>query len=154
MANFVAITPPLGQGTWGLVPVLPQQGFAFPVTIGRSFSYEELGYPPLSAPLRVIILKKYPGTIFPDPGSEDGLLSPVLISQPKLNMRTVIPCAKPDPIHIEELWVKHHAVLTDRQLWNDLPKRDLGSFIEREVAEWVAGRFIISIPPLLFANII
>lgn len=139
MANFLAITPPLGQDTWGLAPVHAQQGFAFPVTTGCT-SYEEIGYPPLDAPIRVLILKKYPGTVLPVPGAEDGSSSRILIFRAKLNIsRTVIPYAKPDPIHIKELWAKYDAVLVDRQLFNHLPTRDLRAFIEREVAEWVAG---------------
>lgn len=78
MANFVALTPPVGQGTWGPVPVLVPAGFDFPITPGGA-SFEEIGYPTLNAPIRVLILKKYPGTILPNPDLEDGLSPQLLI---------------------------------------------------------------------------
>jgi hypothetical protein len=74
MANFQAITPPLGQQPWGPVQVFQYTPFsATPTFVAAHVGFGEFGYPPLDAPFRVLMLKKYPGTIFPDPDLEDGL---------------------------------------------------------------------------------
>jgi hypothetical protein len=83
MADFVALTPPLSQQPWAAIPVLVYAaGVNTPgnfvevnpilLGFGAGVTLEDFGYPPLSAPFRVRILKKYPGTIFPDPRLQDG----------------------------------------------------------------------------------
>ena len=146
MANFVALTPPLGQhgfAAFQSATFSPSQGI--PLTYGVSIA--EFSYPPLNAPIRALILKKYPGTILPDPDLEDGPSQPLpaltLLSAITLTIRTVFPCADPDPIHIQEIWRKYDETLGDDHLYDDLPFVNLATFAEREIAEWVAGQSCI-----------
>ena len=80
MANFVALTPPLGQQPWGpvlillpLAPLVPATTNALPVALPTNLSLTDVGYPPLNSLFRTIILSKHPGTIFPDLHLENGL---------------------------------------------------------------------------------
>ena len=80
MANFLATTPPLGQQAWGTPhPAAPISLVVTPIA-GLGISFGDIGYPPLAAPFRVLILKKYPGTIFPDPKLENGSCSQLYYS--------------------------------------------------------------------------
>ena len=93
MANFVALTPPLGQQPWGPVlilapvaPVAPTTINALPVVLPANLSLADVGYPPLDSLFRTIILSKHPGTIFPDPRLENGL-HPSPTSSPSILIR-------------------------------------------------------------------
>lgn len=91
MANFVALTPPLGQQPWGpvnlILPVANPNAstnvtnannlpvVALPANIG----IEDIGYPALNSFYRALILSKYPGFIFADPDQLDGSYTPFVL---------------------------------------------------------------------------